>query len=116
MRAVLARARTPRQAHSSHRIVLHDARRCESGYHSLRVGPARDRRACIPDDHGVGRQRREHRANPPEATPDQYPESNMFGDLPAWGYYLRHVTGVTFTNCTSTAAASDTRPKLVTMT
>ncbi|MGH7280591.1 MAG: glycosyl hydrolase family 28 protein, partial [Polyangiaceae bacterium] len=34
-------------------------------------------------------------ADPPEATPNQYPESNMFGDLPAWGYYLRHVTNVT---------------------
>jgi hypothetical protein len=34
-------------------------------------------------------------ANPPEATPNQYPESNMFGDLPAWGYYLRHVNEVT---------------------
>jgi hypothetical protein len=53
-------------------------------------------------------------AAPPEATPNQYPESNMFGDLPAWGYYLRHVTGVTFTSCTSAAAATDARQKLVT--
>ncbi|HEX4417121.1 MAG TPA: glycosyl hydrolase family 28 protein [Kofleriaceae bacterium] len=51
---------------------------------------------------------------PPEATPGQYPESNMFGDLPAWGYYLRHVTGVTFTNVTSSVAATDARQKLVT--
>jgi hypothetical protein len=50
---------------------------------------------------------------PPEATPNQYPESNMFGDLPAWGYYLRHVAGATFANCTSTAAASDARQVLV---
>jgi hypothetical protein len=53
-------------------------------------------------------------ASPPEATPNQYPESNMFGDLPAWGYYLRHVTGVTFTAVTSTLAATDARQKLVT--
>ena len=53
-------------------------------------------------------------ASPPEATPNQYPESNMFGDLPAWGYYLRHVTGVTFTGMTSNAAATDVRQKLVT--
>jgi polygalacturonase len=53
-------------------------------------------------------------ASPPEATPNQYPESNMFGDLPAWGYYLRHVNGATFTSCTSTAAAADARQKLVT--
>jgi hypothetical protein len=53
-------------------------------------------------------------ASPPEATPNQYPESNMFGDLPAWGYYLRHVNGVNFTSCVSTAAAADARQKLVT--
>ncbi|HUJ61232.1 MAG TPA: glycosyl hydrolase family 28 protein [Kofleriaceae bacterium] len=51
---------------------------------------------------------------PLEAMPDQYPESNMFGDLPAWGYYLRHVQGVTFQNVTSNVAASDARQKLVT--
>ena len=52
-------------------------------------------------------------ASPVEAMPDQYPESNMFGDLPAWGYYLRHATA-TFANCTSTAQATDARAKLVT--
>jgi hypothetical protein len=52
-------------------------------------------------------------AAPPEATPNQYPESNMFGDLPAWGYYLRHVTGVTFTNCTATTVATDARQQRV---
>jgi hypothetical protein len=53
-------------------------------------------------------------ANPPEATPNEYPESNMFGDLPAWGYYLRHVSGATFTNCMSNAASADARQVLVT--
>ncbi len=53
-------------------------------------------------------------ASPPEATPDQYPESNMFGDLPAWGYYLRHVNGVTFDSCTTNVAATDARQELVT--
>lgn len=53
-------------------------------------------------------------ASPVEATPNQYPESNMFGPLPAWGYYLRHVQGVTFDACTSTAATTDARQKLVT--
>jgi hypothetical protein len=53
-------------------------------------------------------------ADPPEATPNQYPESNMFGDLPAWGYYLRHVAGVTFTGCTSAAASTDARQAIVT--
>lgn len=51
---------------------------------------------------------------PPEATPNQYPESNMFGDLPAAAYYLRHVDGVTFTGCRTTLAAPDARPELVT--
>jgi hypothetical protein len=53
-------------------------------------------------------------AAPPEAMPDQYPEVNMFGDLPAWAYYLRHVQGVTFDTCTTTAAGSDARQELVT--
>lgn len=52
--------------------------------------------------------------SPPEATPGQYPESNMFGDLPPWAYYLRHVNGVTFSGCTSTLINSDVRQKLVT--
>lgn len=52
--------------------------------------------------------------NPPEAVPNQYPESNMFGDLPAWAYYLRHVRGVTFTGSASTLAHGDARAKLVT--
>lgn len=52
--------------------------------------------------------------NPPEANPGQYPESNMFGDLPPWAYYLRHVNGVTFSGCTSTLVNSDVRQKLVT--
>jgi hypothetical protein len=45
-------------------------------------------------------------AGPVEAMPDQYPESNMFGDLPAWT--------ATFTGCTSTAQATDARNALVT--
>jgi hypothetical protein len=53
-------------------------------------------------------------ASPPEATPNQYPESNMFGDLPAWGYYARHVNGLTFSSCRSTLASADARQKLVT--
>ncbi len=52
--------------------------------------------------------------SPAEATPNQYPESNMFGDLPAWGYYLRHVQNVTFEACATTAASPDARPKLST--
>lgn len=50
--------------------------------------------------------------DPPEATPNQYPESNMFGDLPAWGYFLRHVDGVRFDACSATAATPDARPRV----
>jgi polygalacturonase len=53
-------------------------------------------------------------AAPPEATANQYPESNMFGDLPAWAYYLRHVTGVTFDTVTASASVADVRPMVAT--
>ncbi|MFO0608355.1 MAG: glycosyl hydrolase family 28 protein [Polyangiales bacterium] len=52
--------------------------------------------------------------DPPEATPNQYPESNMFGDLPAWGYFLRHVDGVRFEGSRASVAAPDARPRLAT--
>ena len=52
--------------------------------------------------------------NPSEWNSSQYPEANMFGNLPAWGYYLRHVSGVTFTRCTSTVSPSDARPEKAT--
>lgn len=58
-------------------------------------------RGSVPDD-------------PPEATPNQYPESNMFGDLPAWGYFLRHVAGVRFEESRASVAGTDARPRLVT--
>jgi hypothetical protein len=44
----------------------------------------------------------------------QYPENTMWGNLPAYGYYFRHATGVTFTNCFTSAAAGDARPWLAT--
>jgi hypothetical protein len=53
-------------------------------------------------------------AAPPEAVADQYPEANMFGDLPAWGYYLRHVQNVTFDSCSTSVQATDARQELVT--
>lgn len=37
----------------------------------------------------------------------------MFGELPAWAYYLRHVENVTFVSCTTTAANPDVRQELV---
>jgi hypothetical protein len=52
--------------------------------------------------------------SPNEANPGQYPESNMFNPLPAWGYYLRHVQGVTFDSCTTSVVNPDARPETVT--
>ena len=42
-----------------------------------------------------------------------YPEFSMFGELPAWGFYLRHVDGVEFRNVRLTLKAPDFRSALV---
>src|ERR1019366_2325511 len=52
-------------------------------------------------------------AAPPEYA-GQYPENTMWGNLPAYGYYFRHATGVTFTNCFTSAASADARPWIAT--
>lgn len=44
---------------------------------------------------------------------DQYPEFSMFGELPAWGLYLRHVTGLTLSNVSLSRRADDFRPAFV---
>jgi hypothetical protein len=44
---------------------------------------------------------------------DRYPEYHMFGTLPAYGIYLRHVKGLTFEDVTVDTAAPDLRPALV---
>jgi hypothetical protein len=44
---------------------------------------------------------------------DRYPEYHMFGTLPAYGVYLRHVKGVTFEDVTIDTTAPDLRPALV---
>jgi hypothetical protein len=44
---------------------------------------------------------------------DRYPEYHMFGTLPAYGIYLRHVKGLTFEDVTLDTAAPDLRPALV---
>lgn len=43
---------------------------------------------------------------------EEYPESGMFGTLPAYGFYCRHVTGLTFENIDLDYVESDTRPAL----
>ena len=44
---------------------------------------------------------------------DQYPESTMFGTLPAYGFYCRHVDGLKFNNIDLAYSTPDLRPALV---
>jgi hypothetical protein len=48
----------------------------------------------------------------PEKVSD-YPEFSMFGELPAWGFYVRHVDGLVLKNITLSIAEADYRPALV---
>jgi len=59
-----------------------------------------------------GGSREEARREVPELR-DHYPEYHMFGTLPAYGIYLRHVKGLTFENITLDTTAPDLRPALV---
>lgn len=52
-------------------------------------------------------------ADPPEYA-GQYPENTMWGNLPAFGYYLRHASNVVFTSCSTRFARADARPWLAT--
>lgn len=40
---------------------------------------------------------------------NSYPEFSMFGELPAWGFYVRHVKGLTMKNIKLTSAKPDFR-------
>jgi hypothetical protein len=42
-----------------------------------------------------------------------YPEFSMFRELPAWGFYIRHVKGIRFENITLLAAKKDYRTAVV---
>ena len=44
---------------------------------------------------------------------DKYPEFSMFGELPAWAFYIRHAEGITFQNVSFQAANKDFRPAFV---
>ena len=43
----------------------------------------------------------------------KYPEFTMFGELPAWGFYLRHIQNITLKNVHLSLAACDFRPEVV---
>jgi hypothetical protein len=45
--------------------------------------------------------------------PAAYPEFSQWKELPAWGFYIRHATGIVFNNVTLTAQARDYRPAIV---
>ena len=45
--------------------------------------------------------------------PEAYPESTMFGVLPAYGLYCRHVKGVVFRNVELRVAKRDERPAIL---
>ncbi|MBK8484448.1 MAG: right-handed parallel beta-helix repeat-containing protein [Saprospiraceae bacterium] len=42
-----------------------------------------------------------------------YPEFSMFGELPAWGFYVRHVKGILFKNIDLKIKEPDYRPAMV---
>jgi hypothetical protein len=48
----------------------------------------------------------------PEKISD-YPEFSMFGELPAWGFYVRHVDGLTMKNVRLSIQEPDYRPALI---
>jgi polygalacturonase len=48
-----------------------------------------------------------------EERAERYPESTMFGTLPAYGFYCRHVKGLRFCNVRLRAAAADLRHAMV---
>ncbi|SHF97648.1 Polygalacturonase [Mariniphaga anaerophila] len=44
---------------------------------------------------------------------DRYPEFSQWKELPAWGFYVRHVKNLTFENVTLRAKEKDYRPSVV---
>jgi hypothetical protein len=44
---------------------------------------------------------------------DRYPEFSMFGELPAWDFYVRHAKNITFENVDLRALTPDFRPAYV---
>ena len=44
---------------------------------------------------------------------DRYPEFSMFKELPAWGFFIRHVEEITFDNVTLRCKEEDYRTAIV---
>ena len=45
--------------------------------------------------------------------PKNYPEFSMLGELPAWGFYIRHANGIKFKNISFLLKSPDFRPTMV---
>ncbi|MCI0337147.1 MAG: glycoside hydrolase family 28 protein [Acidobacteria bacterium] len=60
---------------------------------------------------GGGTREAARRQIPEEA--ESYPEYNMFGVLPAYGFYCRHISGLSLVNLTLAYEKPDLRPSLV---
>jgi polygalacturonase len=52
-------------------------------------------------------------ATQPAEKEDAYPEPNMFGDTPAYGFFIRHVTGIQISDVSLHLAGEDARPAFV---
>jgi hypothetical protein len=44
---------------------------------------------------------------------NKYPEFTMFGELPAWGFYLRHIRSILLKNVQLSLRDEDYRPSIV---
>lgn len=62
---------------------------------------------------GMGYIGRYRYSSVPEAVSD-YPEFHMFGELPTWGFYIRHVDGITLKNVNIRLREPDYRDPVVT--
>lgn len=65
-----------------------------------------DNLQCFVDGGGTAEQ---GAITPPERE-DAYPEPTMFGTLPAYGFYIRHVSGITVSNVKIRCEKPDQRP------
>ena len=56
---------------------------------------------------------REQAALSPPENANMYPEPRMFGDIPAYGFFIRHARGVEFSNVEVSYLSDDVRPPFV---
>ena len=54
-----------------------------------------------------------HKITTVPENPANYPEFSMFGELPSWGFYIRHATGIKMINVTLRYVEDDFRPAMV---